>query len=64
VLRLRGKGLPEFGAQRRGDLFLAIRVHVPERLSREERKHYEELRKLENRLQSDRLETAKRRIRV
>ncbi len=46
VLRLRGKGLPEFGGGRRGDLFLRIRVHLPERLSREERRLFEQLRDL------------------
>jgi len=46
VLRLRGKGLPEFGDGRRGDLYVAARVHVPERVSREERELYERLRTL------------------
>ena len=46
VLRLRGKGLPEFGARRRGDLYLRITVHVPERVLREERKLWERLRAL------------------
>lgn len=44
VLRLKGKGLPEFGSARHGDLYLRIRVQVPERLSREERELYERLR--------------------
>jgi molecular chaperone DnaJ len=44
VLRLKGKGLPYFGLDRRGDLFLRILVRVPERLSRQERKLYKELR--------------------
>lgn len=47
MLRLRGKGLPEFGAEgRRGDLYLRVRVHVPERLAAEERQLYERLRRL------------------
>ena len=46
VLRLRGKGLPDFGARRRGDLLVRLRVHVPERTSPEERKLYERLRAL------------------
>ena len=46
VLRLREKGLPEFGGGRRGDLLLYIGVHVPERLTPEERELYEELRTL------------------
>ena len=45
VLRLRGKGLPEFGSSRRGDLFVRLRVHIPERLSADERKLYERLRR-------------------
>ena len=46
VLRLREKGLPEFGGKGRGDFFLRIRVEVPERLSAEERELYERLRAL------------------
>lgn len=44
VLRLKGKGLPEFGNSRHGDLYLRIVVQVPERHSREERELYERLR--------------------
>jgi molecular chaperone DnaJ len=46
VLRLRGKGLPELGGGPRGDLHVAIRVHVPESLSTEEREIYQRLRDL------------------
>ena len=46
VIRLRGKGLPEFGARRRGDLYLRIHVSIPEKLTREERSLYERLRDL------------------
>lgn len=44
VLRLRGKGLPELGSDRRGDLFLAIHIRVPEKLSKEQRELYNRLR--------------------
>jgi molecular chaperone DnaJ len=44
VLRLHGKGLPAYGQSRRGSLYLRLRVHVPERLSAEERQLYERLR--------------------
>jgi molecular chaperone DnaJ len=44
VLRLKGKGLPEFGNGRHGEMYLRIAVHVPEKLSREERELYERLR--------------------
>jgi molecular chaperone DnaJ len=44
VLRLRGRGLPEFGDGGRGDLFVRIQLHVPETLSAEERALYERLR--------------------
>lgn len=47
VLRLRGKGLPEFGSRTRGDLFLRLRVHVPERLSPEQKAAFERLRDLD-----------------
>ena len=46
VLRLRGKGLPDFGARRRGDMLVRLRVRVPERTSPEERRLYERLRAL------------------
>jgi molecular chaperone DnaJ len=46
VLRLRSKGLPEFGGGRRGDLYLRLRIHIPDRLSAAQRKLYEQLRTL------------------
>jgi molecular chaperone DnaJ len=44
LLRLKDKGLPEFGNGRHGELYLRIDVRVPERLSIEERELYEQLR--------------------
>ena len=46
VLRLAGKGLPEFGGRARGDLYLRLRVRVPEHLSAKERELYEQLQAL------------------
>ena len=46
VLRLRGKGLPEFGGKRRGDLHVPIHVQVPTRLGADERRLCEELQAL------------------
>lgn len=46
VLRLKGKGLPEFGSDRHGELYLRIEVHVPETLTQDERELYERLRTL------------------
>jgi len=45
VLRIKGKGLPVFNSRfkSRGDLMLRIQLHVPEKLSSEERKLYERL---------------------
>jgi molecular chaperone DnaJ len=43
---LHGKGLPEFGGSSRGDLYLRLHVHVPERLTSEERELYKRLREL------------------
>ena len=45
MLRLRNKGLPVPGGGRTGDLFLRLQVHIPERLSEEERALYAQLRK-------------------
>lgn len=46
VLRLKGKGLPVFGARMHGDLNLRIQVHIPEHLTDEERVLYERLREM------------------
>jgi hypothetical protein len=47
LLRLRGKGLPEFGGTRRGDLFVTVCVHIPENLNPEQRELYQRLAALE-----------------
>jgi molecular chaperone DnaJ len=44
MLRLRGKGLPRFGGGSRGDLYIRLQVHVPERLSDRQRRLFEELK--------------------
>ena len=46
VLRLKDKGLPQFGGKGKGDLYLQVKVQVPEKISREERELYERLRAL------------------
>lgn len=46
VLRLRDKGLPRFGGSGKGDLFLQVKLRVPENIGREERELYERLRTL------------------
>jgi molecular chaperone DnaJ len=49
ILRLHGKGLPRFGGGARGDLYVRIEVHVPERLSDRQRRLFEQLRTTETR---------------
>ncbi|HUR69883.1 MAG TPA: molecular chaperone DnaJ [Candidatus Thermoplasmatota archaeon] len=49
VFRLRGKGLPQLGGARKGDLLIAVRVYSPQKLSAEERALFEQLAKLEGR---------------
>jgi DnaJ-class molecular chaperone len=45
-IRLSGKGMPVLGSsEKRGDLFVKVRVQLPERLSAEERDHFEAMRK-------------------
>lgn len=44
VLRLRGQGLPVQEGNRRGDLYVTLRVQLPEKLTREEQRLYERLR--------------------
>ena len=46
VLRLKGQGLPEFDSDRSGELYLRIEVHIPEKLSSQERELYQKLRVL------------------
>lgn len=46
VLRVREKGLPHFSSDQRGDLKIRIQIMIPQKLSSEERRLYEELRKL------------------
>jgi molecular chaperone DnaJ len=46
VLRLKGKGLPEFGNGKHGEMYLRLAVRVPEKLTSEERELYERLRTL------------------
>lgn len=45
--RLQGKGMPRLGRRGRGDLFVIVEVQVPGKLSREEKRLYGELLKLE-----------------
>ena len=47
ILRLAGKGLPDFGGRCRGDLYLQIAVRVPEQATKKERELYAQLRTLE-----------------
>ena len=46
VLRLRGKGLSRYHDKGRGDLNLRIRIHIPKKLSKEERALYERIKRL------------------
>lgn len=45
LIRLRGKGIPNLRSGRRGDQYVRFMVKIPERLSREQRRLLEELRK-------------------
>jgi DnaJ-class molecular chaperone len=46
VLRLRGQGLPHSGGKSNGDLFVKIRVVIPEKLTAKEEKLVQELKSL------------------
>lgn len=46
VLRLKGKGLPVFGTRMHGDINIHIQVHIPEKLTTEEKALYEQLLEL------------------
>lgn len=45
-IRVRGKGMPRLGGSGRGDLIVEVRVRIPQRLNRQQRKVLEEYRKL------------------
>ena len=47
VLRLRGKGLPNYGNNARGDLKISIQVHIPEKMSDAEKALYKQLREFD-----------------
>ena len=44
VLRVKGRGMPVLSSSRRGDLYVTVNIEVPTKLSRSERKLWEELR--------------------
>lgn len=48
VMRLKHQGLPPMGEGPRGDMFLRIKLQVPEKLSRAERELYEKLHALQS----------------
>jgi molecular chaperone DnaJ len=45
VMRLKGKGLPVLSSSRTGDHFVTVKIEVPKKLSKQEKKLYEELKK-------------------
>ncbi len=46
VLRLKGKGMPIYGKEGAGDLYLTVRLQLPENLTQAELELFEQLRKL------------------
>jgi molecular chaperone DnaJ len=52
ILRLRGKGLVKFGGYGRGDIKIRLSLHVPERLSKEEKELYKQLQEMGGRQQN------------
>ncbi len=47
ILRIKGKGVPHtIGSKTRGDLYVRVLVEIPEKLSKEQKKMVEELKKL------------------
>ncbi len=53
LLRLHGKGLPRFGGGARGDLYVRVQVHIPERLSERQRRLFEQVKAAGERKKSD-----------
>ncbi|MEI6463056.1 MAG: molecular chaperone DnaJ [bacterium] len=48
VIRLKGLGVPKLKKNENGDQYLRVKVVVPEKLTRNQKKLWEELRKIEN----------------
>ncbi len=48
VLRLKGKGIPDINGYGRGDILVVIDIHVPAKLTQEEKKLVEQLSEKEN----------------
>jgi molecular chaperone DnaJ len=46
TLRLRGKGMPHVGGGAKGDLFATVQLHMPKKLTREQRHLFEQLAKV------------------
>ncbi|MEO7653563.1 MAG: DnaJ C-terminal domain-containing protein, partial [Bryobacteraceae bacterium] len=46
-IRLAGKGMPVLGGARRGDLYVRVKVQLPEQLTAEEKAQLEALRALQ-----------------
>jgi molecular chaperone DnaJ len=44
--KLRSLGVPELNSRGRGDLYVHVDVQIPKKLTREQRRHFEELRNL------------------
>jgi molecular chaperone DnaJ len=44
--KLRALGVPELNSRGRGDLYVHVDVQIPKKLTREQRRHFEELRNL------------------
>ena len=53
ILRLREKGLPGFGGDGRGDLYVRLQVHIPQRLSERQRRLFEQVRSAGRKNNSD-----------
>lgn len=49
VLRIKGKGMPVLGSNRMGDHYVTVKVEIPKKLGRAERKILEEWRSLQRR---------------
>lgn len=48
ILRVKEKGLPYLNSQNRGNLYVRLKIHIPEILSSEEKELYEKLKLIKN----------------
>jgi len=48
LFRLRNKGLPDINSSQKGDFIVSINIHVPDKITKEEKTLLEEMKKMKD----------------